>query len=78
MAVPVELLGDDPHQFRVAVAQGEHSGTCEEVDEHVAVEITDAAAGRLRDRDGEVPGVSTSAGLPSFLASQQLGRPRSG
>jgi hypothetical protein len=51
-----ELAGGDGDQLRMAVAERQHPGAHEKVDEDVAVDVADEAAGRVLDGDRQMPG----------------------
>lgn len=56
----LQLLGRHPDQLGVAVAQGEHPGPGQEVDEDVAVDVPHEAARRLGQGDRQVAGVGAA------------------
>nr|BFE99143.1 hypothetical protein GCM10020241_08190 [Streptoalloteichus tenebrarius] len=72
------LPGHHLHQLRVVVPEGQHTGSGEEVDEHVAVDVPHEAARALGDGDRQVARVGAGAGLPPVLAGQELRRARPG
>ena len=70
---PGELFAHHLNQFRVVVAQCQHAGTGEKVDEDVTVDVSDEATGCILDGDRQMSGVGTGAGLPALLPTEQLG-----
>jgi hypothetical protein len=70
-------VGHRLDQLRVIVSKRQHPGTGEEVDEDIAVEVPDEAAGRLRDRDRQMSRIHPGVGLPPALPGEQFGRARS-
>ena len=65
-------------QLRVVVAEREHAGAGQEIDEHVAIDIPDKATVRLGDGDRQMARVRAGIRLPVCLACKQFGGSRTG
>ena len=78
MSEQPELIGHRPDQIGVIVPQRKHTGSGEKVDEDIAVDVRDKAAGGLGDGDRQMPRIGPGVGLPPSLPGQQLGRAGSG
>ncbi len=74
----VELAVRGGERLGRVVAEREHPGPGEEVEEDVAVEVLDITARRPADRDRQPPGIRTGVGLAPVLPVQQLRAARAG
>ncbi|MEK8169019.1 hypothetical protein NKH77_01845 [Streptomyces sp. M19] len=68
MPLQLELYGAD--EFRVVVPEREHSGTCEKVDENIAVDIADETAVGVLDSDRKMAWIGAGVGLSGLLPGE--------
>ena len=74
MSEQPELIGHRPDQIGVIVPQRKHTGSGEKVDEDIAVDVRDKAAGGLGDGDRQMPRIGPGVRLPSCRASSSAER----